>query len=379
MKRYTDWNWTPLAWHSFLKYVNLPLGFVISLMGIFGSRYGLGEVQPYTLVSMGLTVAAEIGLIRRRWWGPCCLLAGYGIAMVYGFYLASVGSAIESPFFVSQGSGLIIGGALMLGLNWVYYQKRRALFSPEPVWLEAERAAAAPERTEYAGVASAPEVVQVPKAAGGYRAIYRETEPENTAPESAGVKMPEAAKEEPEDGVALLLRLQAEEEEKRAAEALPVTPPKAPKGKGAPLWSVAALGALCVVLAVTAGVMGWQWQKAAGQRDASNKLLLEAAGQLNEKDDKILELAEERKESVKEAANLYLENKDLQDSLAFWEKNAVVMEYDSNWKPIIYHTTNCSVRKTAIRKGSYAIVDYSIKDGFDVYKCVECRVAEIHD
>ncbi|SBV99572.1 membrane hypothetical protein [uncultured Eubacteriales bacterium] len=391
MKRYTDWNWTPLAWHSFLKYVILPLGFLVSLLNIPTRISDLQDVMYtgyewvgwagllFQLVALGLTVAAEIGLVRKLWWGPCCLLGLYGVNVVNGLYLVSIGSVIGSSFFMSQGFWVFIGGTLMLGLNWVYYQKRRALFSPEPVWLEAERAAAAPERTEYAGVASAPEVVQVPKAAGGYRAIYRETEPENTAPVSAGVKMPEAAKEEPEDGVALLLRLQAEEEEKRAAEALPVIPPKAPKGKGAPLWSVAALGVLCVVLAVTAGVMGWQWQKAAGQRDASNELLLEAAGQLNEKNDKILELVEERKESVKEAANLWLENKDLQDSLAFWEKNAVVMEYDSNWKPIRYHTTNCSVRETAIRKGLYAIFDYSIKDGFDVYKCVECRVAEIQD
>lgn len=366
MKRYTDWNWTPLAWHSFLKYVNLPLGFVISLVGILGARYGLGEVQPYTLVSMGITVAAEIGLIRRRWWGPCCLLAGHGIAVVCGFYLASLGAAVESSFSVSQGIGLIIGGALMLGLNWVYYQKRRALFSPEPVWLEAERAAAALERTEYAGVASAPEVVQVPKSAGGYRAIYRETEPENTVPESAGVKMSEAAKKEPEDGVALLLQLQAEEEAKRAAETLPAAPPETPRGKSAPLWSVVALGVLCLALAITAGAMGWQWQK-------SNMLLQETVAERNEKDDKISELMEEAKGTSKKYADLRLEKKELQDRLAFWEDNALVLEYDSNWSPLRYHTEDCPLCETAVQEGRYAIVDVFIRDSLGVDECPSCR------
>jgi signal transduction histidine kinase len=242
MKRYTDWNWTPLAWHSFVKYVSLPLDFVINLVGISALGFGLGEVQLYTLVSMGITVAAEIGLIRRRWWGPCCLLAGYGIAVVFGFYLVFIGAAVENPSLVSQAIGLIISGALMVGINWVYYQKRRALFSPEPVWLEAERAAEAPVKTEYAGVASAPGAAQVPKSAGGYSTIYREGEPENAAPENARVKAPVEARKEPEDGVALLLQLQAEEEAKRAAETLPVTPHEAPKKKSAPLWSVVALG-----------------------------------------------------------------------------------------------------------------------------------------
>jgi hypothetical protein len=349
-----------MAWHSFLKYVSLPLGFVTSLAGILGVvRYGVVDMRLYALVSMGTTVAAEIGLIRRLWWGPCCLLAGYGITVACGFCFAVLGAAIENPYLVSQGIGQIISGALMLGLNWVYYQKRRALFSPEPVWLEAERAAAAPERTEYAGVASAPGVVQIPAAAGGYHAIYRETE-------SAGVRAPEEARKEPEDGVALLLQLQAEEEAKRAAETLPVTPHEAPKKKSAPLWSVVALGALCLALAITAGALGWQWQK-------SNALLQETVAERNEKDDKISELMEKAEGSSKRYAELWQEKKKLQDRLAFWKDIAIVLEYDSNWSPLRYHTENCLRCETAVQEGRYTISSVYMRDVLGVDECIVCR------
>lgn len=273
MKRYTIWETAPMIWHTLLMFISVPLSILTGLADLWSavqpenSLAGTGfealgaSMLLFSTALVGALIAAEVGLVRRKWFGPCALWVCYGIQILFGLMFVAIGAMIGDSLTVSDGLGRSIAAGIFLAICVVYYQKRRALFAPAPLWFTPV------ETNGDVWTEKKPEVLTMEKqeSAGGYSTLYQTAAVEKTQePVAVLEKEPEVPDRETEDGVELLMRLQAEEEAKRGASG-PPTPPE--KKKGAPVWSVIALGALCVALAVTAGVMGWQAFEAGRQRD----------------------------------------------------------------------------------------------------------------
>lgn len=243
--RYTEWDKAPMVWHKIII-ILIPLVILFSMYDVW-ENYGLVAIIyiDYLVFSVMLVlftaallcalITAEVGLIRRKWFGPSALFIFYGVNISFGLLELAFGVTLYDLYSIGNGFGRFLVGGILLAICTAYYRKRRLLFDPSPfaatsVSKSTRYASAVPESTGHAYAVPPPETVQAQKAAGGYSTIYREAEPENATPEATGVKEPEAAREEPEDGVALLLQLQAEEEAKRAADGYPAIP----EGPGEP-------------------------------------------------------------------------------------------------------------------------------------------------
>lgn len=246
--KYTEWDKAPMVWHKIIK-ILIPLAILFSMYDLWAHyAFSIGLIYTYTdywvfsvmlvllfVAFWGALITAEVGLIRRKWFGPCALFIGVGTQIYFGLLSLLLRVMIHMLFSIRYGIGRILIGGILLTICIVYYKKRRLLFAPSPFTATSDSkrtryAYAASESTGHAFAVPPPETIQQQKAAGGYRTIYREAEPENAAPEATGVKEPEATRDEPEDGVALLLQLQAEEEAKRAADGYPAMP----EGPGEP-------------------------------------------------------------------------------------------------------------------------------------------------
>lgn len=135
MKKYQYWAQTPLRWHYFTAYFQLPLGIVITVLRLpqaadtysllSGTEFEwLGALACSVYVANIITSVISIfGSYHKQWYGPRCLLLVYCENMIL--------PATDIYFgYVSTGIASIASIFIMAVLTWIYYQKRRALFSP---------------------------------------------------------------------------------------------------------------------------------------------------------------------------------------------------------------------------------------------------------
>ncbi len=147
---YIDWDRTPKKWHYFMCIVSIFAALMnfnsfMSDYNVFASYpetkesfLELGIYWPLVAIMVGsaaigiIMVVAFIGLLKRKWFGPVLLIAAYIVSIGRNIIYEAV--ILTYPtIFEGMGSEIIgytIGSAVLVFGNWVYYKKRRALFSP---------------------------------------------------------------------------------------------------------------------------------------------------------------------------------------------------------------------------------------------------------
>ena len=241
-QQYTIWEQTPLKWHKFEMYFRVPFGILTSVIGLStavetlaalkGTSYQwLGVVDIlYIVFVIATSIAAEIGLVQRKRFGPAALLSVYAGSAFYAVFSMIVGGFLLNNFGVSVGQrlGAVIVYFVAFLLVRVYYRKRMPLFTP------ADR---------------------VPVVAPAHRPELAQTD---------------------ESSVRLLEQLRDEADAERAVQAPerrvygPLDPPEPRKGAkgGAPVWLTVVLLCACLALAVACGLMGVSYGGVSAERDS---------------------------------------------------------------------------------------------------------------
>lgn len=138
----------PLKWHKFVTWVSLPLGILLVLVTIFGTdlpsvlHFDESQYKPEFIEVMRFYfkldlaaqllllpgfVLAEIGLLKKKWYGVNAL--GY-------VYLFQVAYALLNIYILTQVNVAVFETALSAAemlilfiLTRIYYKKRRKIFS----------------------------------------------------------------------------------------------------------------------------------------------------------------------------------------------------------------------------------------------------------
>lgn len=141
---YTMWENTPLKWHKFLTFFLLPLGTILNvcraILAISDIQNWTGILIPVNIIDLiCFIVCAILGITaiygclpsRRRWYGPKCAIILYAVLSVYSIYniIAAYLLSVADSEFVSQSIANLISFSLTSGLMYIYYKKRRLLFS----------------------------------------------------------------------------------------------------------------------------------------------------------------------------------------------------------------------------------------------------------
>lgn len=141
---YTLWENTPLKWHKFLTFFLLPLGAILNvcqaILAISDIQNWAGILIPVNIIDLiRFIVCAILGITaiygclpsRRRWYGPKCAIILYAVLSVYSIYniVAAYLLNVADSEFISRSIANLISFSLTSGLMYIYYKKRRLLFS----------------------------------------------------------------------------------------------------------------------------------------------------------------------------------------------------------------------------------------------------------
>ena len=132
--QYVNKEQTPLKYYHFLR-VMLVLGVVARF--VQGAQLFRSGSNAYTLVyaaaGLLLTIAAAVGLNSMKWYGVLALFGTWGLiildsiaalVIIYTYRLTYPSAATTI--------GQIIGCGIVAVPSWIYFMKRRLLFSPLP-------------------------------------------------------------------------------------------------------------------------------------------------------------------------------------------------------------------------------------------------------
>lgn len=143
--QYVNKEQTPLKYYHFLR-IMLVLGVVARF--VQGAQLFRSGSNAYTLVyaaaGLLLTIAAAAGLNSMKWYGVLALFGTWGLiildsiaalVIIYTYRLTYPSAATTI--------GQIIGCGIVAVPSWIYFMKRRLLFSPlpknaPPIQLDAE-------------------------------------------------------------------------------------------------------------------------------------------------------------------------------------------------------------------------------------------------
>ncbi len=133
---YTVYDGTPMTFYGFVK-ISLILGLAFRAITVFGA---LGDTTYdfafwynliFSIIQLGLSICALIGLNQMMWYGPLCYMANFGILSLDALLLL----AISIFYGTNDGAtavGRLIGIMIWLIPTWIYFRHRRLLFSPPP-------------------------------------------------------------------------------------------------------------------------------------------------------------------------------------------------------------------------------------------------------
>ncbi len=144
MVRYTDRNKTPLAYHTFFRFVALPLGILVTLGNIFEELGYFKEFQLHPgdllyaltvidliffLTDLALLVVCVVGLFRWAAYGWYAVMIHLPLTVVYRLYIVIIFYLYDVPD-ISMAEASLIAVVIFYPLVAVYYFKRKALFFP---------------------------------------------------------------------------------------------------------------------------------------------------------------------------------------------------------------------------------------------------------
>lgn len=317
---YKSWVVTPMRWHYFLTAVSIPLSILSNLFrfpefmdGLTYTRGSavewIGQVEMTILVVLlCLCVAAEVGMIRKAWFGPCLFLAGLGVNAAHGILGIAAGFIYHSMDNTPVYLGNLIYTGIMFTVCLVYYRKRRALFSPQP------EDGSAGQKEEAAAVAAHSE----------QDGSFYYTAPPEPALEAV----------DPDGG-----ETAAVVQERKVYGPLD-GPEKRPR-RGAPVWLTVTLGALCLALAVGCGVLGAQTVGAKAALDQADEKLRDARETIDELNTELEKAFEAADDISAEAKKIQADREQMQEEINFWEKNAVV--FQDPFADRYYHRYDCAL------------------------------------
>lgn len=290
---YTLWENTPLKWHKFLTFFLLPLGTVLNvcqaILVISDIQNWAGILIPVNIIDLiRLIACAILGITaiygclpsRRRWYGPKCAIILYAVLSVYSIYniIAANLLSVADSEFISQSIANLISFSLTSGLMYIYYKKRRLLFSHSNIQ--------APQRYVKQGTEITSE------------SQYSKSEPENS--------------------VELLMEIQKDNESMhRNTNTMNQTPQNC---RTVALRGAIIAGIVCAICVVTCIIVVLNSTHQISSLQAENENLKgDVEYQRNFRND-----AEE-------------ENKELKEQLDFWSRNAVIITQNGER----YHTYGC--------------------------------------
>lgn len=250
MKQYSYWHQTPMKWHKFLTYFVLPFGFLSTLVALppamksadllkFTQYHLLGETElVFFAVYLFLYAGAFIGMLKRRWFGPCFLFAAYAVTGIYGIFLLLVGNLwLGDPALLSRGFSQTLAAIVFLALNVLYYKKRRMLFSGGNSGPEAAAPAAAAPVSPAAAQTAPPSAVPSQEPASP-PSFYLPREVPDAPPAAEPTPVPEAVPSAPLSG------------EADAPQSFLTPPPRRRLHRGV-------VAAVCCLLLAMAGALGF--------------------------------------------------------------------------------------------------------------------------
>lgn len=134
-RRYVDPAATPLVYYKILR-VTLVIGVLINLAQLLSldqANYNAYNMC-FVLINLGLTIGSAIGMNMKKWAGVLCFHArtllgildafvGIGIMIFYGLTDAAL---------LGQVVGQILGAIIVFVPSYIYFAKRRLLFTPWP-------------------------------------------------------------------------------------------------------------------------------------------------------------------------------------------------------------------------------------------------------
>lgn len=134
MKAYYDRDSAPLAFHSFIRYVSLPLGFLVTLgqmllefSGASAYNWLYSADLLASITTLALIATCFVGF--RGWksyaWYGMMIYLGFGV--LYNVFVISVYSTY-APQMVDSAVSRCMGSLIYAILVGVYYYKRKPLF-----------------------------------------------------------------------------------------------------------------------------------------------------------------------------------------------------------------------------------------------------------
>ena len=138
----------PLKWHTFVTWISLPLGILLVLITIIGTdlpavlNFDASQYKPEFVEVMRFYfkldlaaqllllpgfVAAEIGLLKKKWYGVNALVYVYLFQVAYALLNIYIFTQVNVTVFETAFSAVEM--LLLFILTRIYYKKRRKIFS----------------------------------------------------------------------------------------------------------------------------------------------------------------------------------------------------------------------------------------------------------
>lgn len=118
---YTDRQTTPLAFFTFLK-VLICISILGDILGILGSFFQILTLIG-SLISLALHILVAYGYFKWKWWAVLLYWASIAFSILTNIVNLFAQHITIGGFLFAVGCNL-----LLLGLTYVYFQKRKLLF-----------------------------------------------------------------------------------------------------------------------------------------------------------------------------------------------------------------------------------------------------------
>ena len=147
LEQYHSRENTPLKFHTFIRYIALPLGMLLdfaSLVKILsfydGSNVLIFDLL-FSLSHLALLIATFVGFFSWKPYSWYTLMSAYGLALFYRLYAIILYVSYDQE--VGTLVGQLIGTIVWAVIIGIYYYKRKPLFVPQ------QEAPSAPSQTPY--------------------------------------------------------------------------------------------------------------------------------------------------------------------------------------------------------------------------------------
>lgn len=144
--QYFNKEQTPLKYYHFLRVI---LIFVVIARIVQGAQLLRSAPDAYSIfyavAGLLLTIAAAAGMNSLKWYGVLALFGIWGLSILDSIVALVIIHTYQLTYpSISTTIGQIISCGIAAVLNWIYFMKRRLLFSPmpknvQPMQIDAER------------------------------------------------------------------------------------------------------------------------------------------------------------------------------------------------------------------------------------------------